>query len=124
MSGPAWSFYLLCDFGSLLFFGPLSFHLVKYTAATWDSPSDFNLSLTFDDSMIKIVTGSTGAEKLSVSIFHYLGLAVGEIFTKNGILPNILQKRNQCVAPSIQPNYRHDLAYYLGLFAFQEILFS
>ena len=43
-------------------------------------PQWFNLSVTFDDSMIKIVRGSMGGEKLSVAIFHYLGLAVGEIF--------------------------------------------
>lgn len=40
MSGPAWSFYLLCDFGSLLFSGPLSFHLVKYKGCDLDPSSD------------------------------------------------------------------------------------
>ena len=50
-------------------------------------PQWFNLSLTFDDSMIKIVTGSRGGKKLSVSIFHYLGLAVGEIFISMEFYP-------------------------------------
>ena len=50
-------------------------------------PQWFNLSLTFDDSMIKIVTGSRGGKKLAVSIFHCLGLAVGEIFISMEFYP-------------------------------------
>lgn len=37
--------------------------------------------------MIKIVRGSMGGEKLSVAIFHYLGLAVGEIFISMEFYP-------------------------------------
>ena len=77
----------------------------------WLGPLQWsNLSLTFDDFVTKVVTRSMGWERHLVSNFSYLSLVGGgrEIY-KYGILPSVLQKENQCMAPSIQPDYIPDL---------------